>query len=81
MGLERVGGDTRIVTPDLFEKHIAGDDLLVGAVEIADDRGFLLGQPDLAALVVEQQFLARLEGVGTDGEGGGRAFRESERRG
>jgi hypothetical protein len=44
--------------------------LLVGAVEILDDRRFLLGQPDLRALVIKQQLLARLEGIGADGEGG-----------
>src|SRR3954470_13174345 len=68
VGLERVGGDARIVAPDLLQQRLARHRPLPGAVEIAQDRSFLLGQADLAALGTHQQLRARPEGVGANGE-------------
>ena len=70
MRLQRVGRDAGIVAPHLLQQRLARHRLLPGAVEIAQDRGFLLGQPDLAALGAQQQLGARPERVGADGEDG-----------
>ncbi|VTZ62330.1 hypothetical protein EMEDMD4_370194 [Sinorhizobium medicae] len=69
MRLKSMGGDAGIVTPDLFQEHVAGNHLLVGTIEIADDRGFLFRQPDLLPVLHGKQLLARLEGIGADIEG------------
>src|SRR5215218_252515 len=68
VGLERVGGDAGIVSPDLLQQCLARHRPLPGAIEITQDRGFLFGQADLAALGTHQQLRARPERVGTDGE-------------
>ena len=68
MGLERVGRDPRIVAPDLTQQRVAADDLVAGPVEIFEDRRFLLGEPHLALLAIDQNFLGRLEGVRADDE-------------
>ena len=47
--LQRVRGDPGVIAPDLMQQHVAGDHALAGAIEIFEDRGFLLGQHDLAA--------------------------------
>ena len=57
--LQRMGRDAGIITPDLLEQHIPGDDLLVGSIEIFDDRSFFLGKTHLCAPLVDQEFLAR----------------------
>ena len=68
MRLQSMRGDAGVVAPDLMQQHVAGHDPLTGAIEIFEDRGFLLGQPDLAAAAIDQQFGRRLEGVRSDGE-------------
>ena len=68
MRLQRVRGDAGIVAPHFLQQRLARHRLLPGAIEIAQDRGFLLGQPHLAALRAEQQLRARPERVGPDGE-------------
>src|SRR5215510_10319753 len=52
--LERVRGDTGIVTPDLLQQGLARYRALTGAVEIAQDRRFLFREPDFVALLIEQ---------------------------
>src|ERR1039458_9385843 len=56
--LERVRGDSRVVAPDLLQQRLPRYRPLAGAVEVAQDRGLLLGQADLAALGIEQQLRA-----------------------
>ena len=48
MRLQGVRGDAGVIAPHFMQQHVAGDHALVGAIEIFQDRGFLLGQPDLA---------------------------------
>ena len=48
--LERVRGDTGVVTPDLLQQRLARYRALTGAVEIAQDRRFLFREPDFVAL-------------------------------
>src|SRR5262249_60806185 len=50
--LERVRGDTGIVTPDLLQQRLARYRALTGAVEIAQDRRFLFREPDFVALLI-----------------------------
>src|SRR5580692_1764886 len=50
VGFQRVGGDAGVVTPHLGQQLLAGDYLAPGAVEVLEDVGFLVGQPDLLAL-------------------------------
>src|SRR5437016_2665892 len=66
--LERMGGDAGIVTPHFLQQHLARDRPLPGAIEIAQDRGFLLGEANLVALRVNQQLRAREERVWSDRE-------------
>ena len=54
--LQRVRGHPRIVTPDLLQQRFARHRPLPGAIEIAQDRGLLLGQPDLVALGLSRSF-------------------------
>ena len=39
-----MGRDLGVIAPDLVEKGIAPDDLVLGAIEIFEDRGFLLDE-------------------------------------
>src|SRR5215210_8815690 len=64
--LERVRRDVGVVAPDLGEQHVAADDLLPGPVEKAQDRGLLLGELELRALLADEELRARPEGVGAD---------------
>src|ERR1700726_1845924 len=50
---QRVRGDARIVAPDLLQQHLARYRPLAGAIEIAQDRGLLFGEPNLVALGIE----------------------------
>src|SRR5271155_2411743 len=68
MRFKRVGGHSRIVAPNLLQQRLARNRLLTGAVEIAQDRGFLLGQADFAALVAEQEFGAWPKRIRSDRE-------------
>src|SRR5262249_53622300 len=70
MRLERMRGDAGIVAPDLMQQNVAGDHALAGTIEIFEDRRLLLGESDLAAAAVDQQFRGWLESVGTNGEDG-----------
>src|SRR5713226_362903 len=45
MGLERMGGDAGIVAPHLLQQDFARDRTPPGAIEVAQDRGLLFGQP------------------------------------
>ena len=51
--LERVRGDTGIVTPDLLQQRLARYRALIGPVEIAQYRRFLFREPDFVALLIE----------------------------
>src|SRR5215468_4688922 len=66
--LEGVRGDAGIVTPHFLQQHLARHRPLSGAIEIAQDRGLLLGEADLVALGIEQDLRAGPEGIGPDGE-------------
>src|SRR5579862_5390063 len=55
VGFERVGGDAGIVAPNLPQQGLARHRPLPGAIEVAQDRGLLLGQADLVALGIEQE--------------------------
>src|SRR5262249_2501387 len=52
---ERVGGDARIVAPHFLQQDLARDRTLAGAIEVAQDRGLLFGEPDLVALGIHQE--------------------------
>ena len=60
MRLERVRGDTGIVTPDLLQQRLTRYRALIGPVEIAQDRRFLFREPDFVALLIEQDLLLAL---------------------
>src|SRR5262249_23018858 len=64
VSLEGVRRDARVVTPDFLQQDFARNRALTGAIEIAQDRGFLLGQPDFVTLRIDQQFGAGPERVG-----------------
>src|SRR5262245_58082944 len=66
--LQRVRSDACVIAPDLVQQRLARDDLVTGAVEIFQDRGLFLREPDLCALLVEQELGRRLEGVRADRE-------------
>jgi hypothetical protein len=68
MRLERVRRDAGIVAPHFVQQNVAGHHPLASAVEIFEDRGLLLGEPDLAAVAVDQKFRRRLESVGAYGK-------------
>src|SRR5579863_708387 len=69
VGFERVGGDARVVAPDLVQQHVAADGAGAGAIEVFEDRGFFLGQSHLLAFgLVDEKLGARPEGVRADGE-------------
>src|SRR5262245_14458688 len=61
--LERVSGDTGIVTPDLLQQRLARYRALTGAVEIAQDRRFLFREPAFVALLIEQDHRTELDRV------------------
>jgi len=50
------------------EQHVAGHHRVLGAVEVLQDVRFLLRQPDLLVLLVEEDFAGGAEGVGSDAE-------------
>src|SRR4029077_7222101 len=61
---QRVRRPSRIVAPDLLQQRLPRHRPLAGAVEIAQDRGLLLGEPDqLVAVGVKEQLRAWPEGV------------------
>ena len=66
VGFERVRRDVGVVAPHLGEQHVAADDLLPGPVEKAQDRGLLLGELELRALLADEELRARPECVGAD---------------
>src|SRR5262245_143507 len=68
MSLERVGRDAGIVAPHFLEQDFARYRALPGAIEVAQDRGLLLGEADLVALRVDEQFGTRPERIGADGK-------------
>src|SRR3954454_6780848 len=53
--LQRVGGDARIVAPDFLQQGLARNRPLARTVEVAEDRGLLLGQPHFVTLGVEKE--------------------------
>src|SRR6476620_7465137 len=70
MSLECVRGDASVVSPHLMQQHVARDHPLAGAIEIFEDRRLFLGEPDLAAIAVDQQLERWPEGVRPDSEDG-----------
>src|SRR5262245_13867083 len=68
MRLQGMGGDAGIVPPDLLQQSLARYRVLPGAIEIAQDGGFLLGEPDLVSFRIEQNLRAGAKGIGPDGE-------------
>src|SRR4029077_13729015 len=50
VGLQSVGGDTLIVTPDFLQQRLARHRQLSGPVQEAKDRSFLLGQSYLSGV-------------------------------
>ena len=54
MRLERVRRHVGVVAPDVLEQRLARHRLLFGAMQIAQDRGLLLGQPKLDAMRVRR---------------------------
>jgi exodeoxyribonuclease III len=70
VGLQCVSRHAGVIAPDLVQQHVAGHDPLAGAIEIFQDRGLFLGEPDLAAATIDQHLRCRLEGVRADGEDG-----------
>jgi hypothetical protein len=66
--LKRVRGDSRVVGPDFLQKRLRRYRPLADAVEVAQDRGLLLGQADLATLGIEQQLRAWPKRVRADRE-------------
>ena len=66
MGLQRMGGDAGIVSPDFAQQDVAFHRLPTGAIEEFQDIGFLLGQADLAVVLVRQHFCAGAEIVSAD---------------
>src|SRR5208282_3313655 len=63
-----MGGHSRIVAPNLLQQRLPRDRALAGPVEIAQDRGLLLGQADFTAFGVEQELRAWPKRVRPDGE-------------
>src|SRR6202030_1433331 len=55
VGLERVGGDAGIVPPHFLQQDLARDRPSARAIEIAQDRGLLLGQAHLVALGIDKE--------------------------
>src|SRR5216684_6959714 len=45
--LERVRGDAGVVAPHLVQQHVARNRPVAGAEQVFQDRGFLVGHPDL----------------------------------
>src|SRR5437667_4887596 len=68
MRLERVRGDAGIVAPDLLQQGLARYRTLTGAVEVAQDRGFLFREADFVALLIEQNLRAGTERIRPDRE-------------
>src|SRR5262245_14555615 len=68
MGLKRMGGDARVVTPHLLQQRLARHWPLPGTIEIAQDGGFFFSEPNLAAFGTHQQLRTRPERVRADGE-------------
>ena len=50
VGLERVRRHLGVVAPHLLQKRVSRHYFLIGAVEIPQDRGFLLGQLEFEPL-------------------------------
>src|SRR6516165_3442161 len=67
---ERVSGEPGIVAPDFLQQGLARDRTLAGTTKISQDAGLLLREPHLVTLGIEQEFRARPERVGADGEDG-----------
>src|SRR5215216_5213301 len=63
VGLKRVGGDVGVVAPHLGEEHVAADDLLAGPIKEAQDRGLLLGELELRALLADEELRTGTEGI------------------
>ena len=66
MRLQRVRGHVGVIAPDVLEQRLARDRLLFGAMEVAQDRGFFLGQPQFDALLVDKVLRSGPKGVRAD---------------
>src|SRR5207248_4701 len=56
--LERVGGDAGVVAPDLVQQHVARHRPVAGTEQVFEDRGFLVGEPNLLLATLLHQHLA-----------------------
>jgi hypothetical protein len=54
----------------LLQQHLSENRSLASAIKVTQDRGFLLGQPDLLPLGANEQLRAWQERIGADGERG-----------
>src|SRR5262249_12953797 len=68
--LERRSGAPGMVAPDFLQQWLARYRTLAGTTKISQAAGLLLREPRLVTLVIEQEFRARPERVGADGEDG-----------
>src|SRR5262249_20165419 len=59
VSLERVRRDAGIIAPDLLQQDLARDRAFPRAIEVAQDRGLLLGQAHLVALGIDEELRAR----------------------
>src|SRR5262249_60034775 len=60
--------DAGIVAPHFLQQSLARHRLLAGTIKVTQDRRFLFGQANLAALRAEQQLRTWPERIGPDGE-------------
>ena len=64
MGLQRMGGDARIVSPDFVQQDIPRDHAVVPAVEEFEDVRFFLGQTNFPVIFCDQELHRRFERIG-----------------
>src|ERR1700730_6034372 len=67
---EGVRSDTRIIAPNLLQQSFTRDRSLARAIEVPQDRGLLLRQPDLVSFWIEQDLRARPKRVRPNVEDG-----------
>ena len=63
MGFERVSGHMSVIAPHFPKQGFSAHNLLSGAIKETQNRGLLLSQAQLAALVIDQQLGAGAERV------------------
>src|SRR5690625_1357312 len=71
VGFQRMGGNFRIVAPDLAQQPLSGDRFPPRTIKISEDLALLFGQANLVTfLPVHEELVSRLEGEGPDREDG-----------